>query len=117
MHKEPSIMGILRTIFLLASTLGLTMAPARSATFVYVGNADSQDITVLELKLGGDLVPIATVAIPGPAKPGGTTPLAISPNKKYLYAGLRNEPFSVATFSIDATTGTPTYVGSGPLAN
>ncbi|WP_414476098.1 lactonase family protein [Microvirga sp. M2] len=110
-------MSRLRMIAILASTLGLAAVPAGAATFVYVGNAESQDISVLELKAGGDLTPVATIPIPGPAEPGDTTPLAVSPNQRFLYAGLRNEPYSVATFSIDARTGRPTYVGSGPLAN
>lgn len=49
---------------------GIFMSPASAATFVYVGNSDSQDVTVLELKANGDLTPVATTAVPGPAKPG-----------------------------------------------
>ena len=93
------------------------MSPARAATFVYVGNADSQDITVLELKSHGDLTPVETAAVPGPAKPGSSLPLAVSPDRKRLYAGLRNEPYSVVTFAIDARTGKLTPQGSGPLAD
>ena len=93
------------------------MSQADATTFVYIGNSDSQDITVLELKSSGVLVPIATVAVPGPTTPGSSLPLAISPNQQFLYAGLRNEPYSIATFSIAVKTGLLTYVGSGPLAN
>jgi 6-phosphogluconolactonase len=93
------------------------MSPARAATFVYVANADSQDVTVFQLKDNGDLAPTATVAVPGPTKPGGSLPLAVSPDKKFLYAGLRNQPYSVVTFSIDAKTGKLTYAGTGPLAD
>src|SRR5258708_55016 len=80
------------------------MSPSIAATFVYVGNADSQDITVLELKSNGDLTPVETPAVPGPAKPGSSLPLAVSPDKKRLYAGLRNEPSSAATLPIHPTT-------------
>ncbi len=93
------------------------MPSAWAATFVYVGNADSQDISVLELKSSGDLTPVETAAVPGPAKPGSSLPLAVSPDKKRLYAGLRNEPYSVVTFAIDARTGKLTAVGHGPLAD
>ncbi len=86
-------------------------------TFVYVGNSDSQDISILSLRDDGALNPVDTVSIPGPAKPGSTTPLAISPDKRFLFAGLRNEPFSVATFAIDGKTGLLNYLGSGPLAD
>jgi 6-phosphogluconolactonase len=98
-----------------ATAAVLSMPAAHAASFVYVGNADSQDITVLQLKAGGDLVPVATTAVPGPSKPGGSLPLAISPDKKFLYAGLRNEPFSVVTFAIDPKTGKLDFVGPGPL--
>src|SRR5947207_7763697 len=93
------------------------MSSAGAATFVYVGNADSQEVSVLELKANGDLTPVETTAVPGPAKPGGSLPLAISPDKKRLYAGLRNEPYSVVTFAIDGKTGKLTLVGPGPLAD
>jgi 6-phosphogluconolactonase len=96
---------------------GIFMSAASAATFVYVGNADSQDISVLELKSNGDLVPVATTAVPGPTKPGASLPLSISPDKKLLYAGLRNEPYSVVTFSIDGNTGKLSPVGPGPLAD
>ncbi|HMJ44080.1 MAG TPA: beta-propeller fold lactonase family protein [Pseudolabrys sp.] len=93
------------------------MSSARAATFVYVGSSDSQDVTVLELKANGDLTPVATTAVPGPAKPGGSLPMAVSPNKKRLYVGLRNEPFTAVTFAIDGKTGKLTLVGPGPLAD
>ena len=88
-----------------------------AAAFVYVANADSQDVSVFALAANGDLTPVETVAVPGPAEPGSTLPLAISPDKQYLFAGLRNAPFTVATFAIDRKTGSLAYVGSGPLAD
>lgn len=93
------------------------MSTAGAATFVYVGNSDSQDVTVFALKANGDLSPVATVAVPGPAKPGGSLPMAVSPDKKRLYVGLRNEPFSAVTFTIDRKSGKLTHVGSGSLAD
>ncbi len=108
-----------KPVFGMAALLGagIFMSSASAATFVYVGNADSQDVTVLELRSNGDLTPVETAAVPGPAKPGSSLPLAVSPDKKHLYAGLRNEPYSVATFAIDARTGKLTPLGSGPLAD
>ena len=106
-------------IFCLTALLGtgVFLSSASAATFVYVGNADSQDVTILELKSSGDLTPVETAAVPGPAKPGGSLPLAVSPDKKRLYVGLRNEPYSAVTFAIDAKTGRLTLVGPGPLAD
>ena len=96
---------------------GYFMSPASAATFVYVGNADSQDITVLELKANGDLAPVATTAVPGPEKRGGSLPMSVSTDKRLLFVGLRNEPFSAVTFAIDGMTGKLTPRGFGPLAD
>jgi 6-phosphogluconolactonase len=111
--------AILKAVFSVAILLeaGFLMSSASAATFVYVGNADSQDVSVLELKPNGDLTPVETTAVPGPAKPGSSLPLAVSPDKRRLFAGLRNEPFSVVTFAIDAKTGKLKLVGPGPLAD
>ena len=85
--------------------------------FVYIGNAESQSVTIFTLDPSGTLTPVDTKAVPGPAKPGSTTPMAVSPDKRFLTVGLRNEPYSAATFAIDAKTGKLAYVGSGPLAD
>ncbi len=88
-----------------------------TATLVYVGNAESQNISVFVLEASGALTPVETKAVPGPARPGSTTPMTISPDKKFLIVGLRNEPYSAATFAIDGKTGKLSFVGSGPLAD
>lgn len=115
MRVRASLMPALCMTATLAA--GFFMSSASAASFAYVGSSDSQDVTVLELKSNGDLTPIATTAVPGPAKPGGSLPLAVSPDKKMLYAGLRNEPYSAVTFAIDRKTGKLTLVGPGPLAD
>ncbi|MBC7578845.1 MAG: lactonase family protein [Tardiphaga sp.] len=97
--------------------MGVLMSSAHAASFVYVGNADSQDITVLELKPDGAMIASETVAVPGPAKPGGSLPLVISPEKDRLYAGLRNEPYSAVAFGIDAKSRRLTFIGAGPLTD
>ena len=114
-----SNVSLLACLHLAAVAVGLgAMIPsAHAASFVYVGNADSQDISVLELKPNGDITPVETVAVPGPTKPGGSLPLAISPEKHRLYAALRNEPYTVVTFDIDPKTGRLKLVGPGPLAD
>lgn len=93
------------------------MSSASARTYVYIGNADSQDITTLELMPNGDVVLVETVAIPGPATPGSSTPLAVSPDRRRLIVGLRNEPYTAVTFDIDPATGRLTSVGAGPLAD
>jgi 6-phosphogluconolactonase len=95
----------------------LEMTSADTTSFVYVGNSDSQNISVFKLQADGGLEPVETVAVPGPDKPGGSLPMAVSPDKTRLFVGLRNEPYSVVTFAIDATSGKLTRIGSGPLAD
>jgi 6-phosphogluconolactonase len=96
---------------------GFLMSSAKAATFVYVGSSDSQDVSVLELKANGELAAVATTAVPGPEKRGGSLPMAVSPDKKRLTVGLRNEPYTAVTFAIDKKTGKLTLVGPGPLAD
>jgi 6-phosphogluconolactonase len=115
MRVRTSLKPLLCVTALLA--VGFFMSSASAATFVYVGSSDSQDVTVLELRPSGDLTPVATTAVPGPTKPGGSLPMAVSPDKKLLYVGLRNEPYSLVTFAIDPKTGKLTLVGPGPLAD
>jgi 6-phosphogluconolactonase len=115
MRARASLTALSCVAALLAA--GVFMSSASAASFVYVGSSDSQDVTVLELKPNGDLTPVATTAVPGPTKPGGSLPMAVSPDKKLLFVGLRNEPYSAVTFAIDPNSGKLTLVGPGPLAD
>src|SRR5262245_16423123 len=101
----------------LAALCGALMAsPARAATYVYVGNTDSNEFHVLQLeRQSGDLTLVQVVPIPGVTKPGNSTPMAVSPDRRFLYAGTRGEPKIAAGFAIDPTTGKLTHVASGPL--
>ena len=61
--------------FVPAAAMLLSLCPA--ATFVYVGNADSNDIHVMSLNhTTGELSLVEKVEIPGIVKAGGSTPLA-----------------------------------------
>lgn len=85
-------------------------------TCVYVGNADTSEIHVYHLSgESGELVLAEKVAIPGVAKAGISTPLAIRPDKRILFAGIRGEPTFAASFQIAVDDGTLTHVASGPL--
>jgi 6-phosphogluconolactonase len=89
-----------------------------STTFVYVGNAESNDIYVLELaQQTGELTLVDKVAVPGVIKPGGSIPLAVSPDKRFIYAALRGEPLFAAGFAIDPASGKLEHVANGPLAD
>jgi 6-phosphogluconolactonase len=82
-----------------------------AAAAVYVSNADSRDIRVLRLdRDAGTVEPVQTVEA-GAA----VMPLAVSPDQRFLYASLRSEPFSVASFAIDPHTGALTRIGTARL--
>jgi 6-phosphogluconolactonase len=95
------------------------MSPSALAdTFAYVGNADSNEVSVFRLDpASGDMTPVETAALAGVEKPGGSTPLAVSPDKRLLFVGVRSEPFQALSFAIDAQTGRLKQLGSGPLAD
>lgn len=101
-----------------AAAGAMSASPALAATVVYVGHADSNDVYVLHLnRATGELTLVETVAIPGTVKPGISTPMAVSPDRRWLFVATRGEPQAVATFAIDAANGRLTFVGSGPLAD
>jgi 6-phosphogluconolactonase len=92
------------------------LQPGQAATFVYVGNSDSNDIYVWQLnQQTGELTMVEIVPIPGIIKSGGSTPMAVSPDRRFLFVATRGEPQAVATFAIDAKSGKLKYIGSGPL--
>jgi 6-phosphogluconolactonase len=89
-----------------------------AATVVYVGNAESNEILVLRLdRQHDDLTLVERVPIPGIDTPGLSTPMAVSPDRRFLYVGTRGEPKIAAGFAIDPAAGTLRHVASGPLAD
>ncbi len=90
----------------------------RAATFVYVGNAESNEIYVMQLdRQNGDLTLVEKVLIPSITKPGTSTPMAVSPDRRFLYVGTRGEPQIAAGFAIDSSSGKLKHVANGPLAD
>jgi 6-phosphogluconolactonase len=84
-----------------------------AATFVYVANADSQDISVLELdRSQGAVKPVDLVPVGGMVMP-----MVVSQDKKFLYAAMRSQPFRVTSFTIDAANGKLIKLGDAPLAD
>ena len=86
-------------------------------TFAYVGNADSNDISVFKMTGNGEMTPVQTATFKGVEKPGSSTPLAITPDHRVLIAGVRSQPYLAASFAIDPKTGQLSPIGNGPLAD
>lgn len=98
-------------------TLVSGVRPGMAETFAYVGNADSNDISVFKLADDGEMTPVQTAAFKGVEKPGASTPLAITPDHRVLIAGVRSKPFQAVSFAIDPKTGQLSHIGNGPLAD
>lgn len=80
-------------------------------TIVYVSNADSRSISVLDLdEASGALTTLQTIDA------GGTVmPMVLLPSRGWLIAVRRSEPFAAATFAIDPADGRLSPLGEGPL--
>ena len=107
--------GSLRAALLRLVEAGMMAASgaAGSATWVYVSNADSQDISVMKLdRAAGRLKPVVTVAVGGTAMP-----MVVSDDKRFLYVASRSQPFRVTTFAIDGASGGLEKLGEAALAD
>jgi 6-phosphogluconolactonase len=95
------------------------MAADGHETFVYVSNAGSKDIYVLGMnRETGELTMIEKGPVPGGEKTSLVSlPMALAPNKRFIYAQLRSEPYPVSTFSIDHTSGKLTHLNATPLVD
>jgi len=81
-----------------------------TSTFVYVANRESREIMVFRLDAGsGNLTQIQNAAVNG-----AIMPMAVSPDRRFLYAALRNEPYAVASFSIDPSSGRLNHLADTP---
>src|SRR5262245_20622133 len=83
-----------RVMSAFASLAGGT--PALAGTFVYVSNAEDGDISTYTLKPDGELVP-------GPRVKAASVvmPMAVSPDRRFLYAASRSKPYAVHVYGID----------------
>jgi 6-phosphogluconolactonase len=87
------------------------VAGAQAATFVYVSNADDGDITSYRMSDSGELTPLARTKAASVVMP-----MAVSPDRRFLYAAARSKPYTVYVYSIDRGTGALAQVSSAPLA-
>ena len=95
------------------------MAQAKPETVVYVSNAGSKDIYVLAMnRTTGEMNLIDKTPVPGTDKPSPSSlPMALAPNKRFIYAQLRSPPYPVSTFSIDHENGRLMHVDQMPLVD
>ena len=81
------------------------------STFVYISNAEDGEVAIYRLSNAGDLVPGARVKVAAQVMP-----IAVSPDRRRLYAAVRSKPFSVHVFGIDPASGALTPHSVSPLA-
>lgn len=73
---------------------------------VYVSCAEPRHIAVLDFDAGtGALRPRGVVGVPGGVASPGSLPLAVSADRRFLYAGLRDAPYPVTSFAIEGDGG------------
>lgn len=106
-----SIEKLAKGVAVVAVTALIGQMPALAGTFVYVSNADDGDIGIYSVQADGSLkagerVKAAKVVMP----------MAVSPDKRFLYAGARSKPYTVFVYSIDRNTGNLKPVSTSPLA-
>jgi 6-phosphogluconolactonase len=84
---------------------------AQAATFVYVSNAEDGTVGTFRMQPDGTLQP-------GPRVDAGKVvmPMAVSPDKRFLFAAVRSKPFTVITYGIDRQTGGLAQLSTAPLA-
>src|SRR6202045_1987784 len=95
------------------------MAQGTPETVVYVSNAGSKEVFVLVMnRATGALELIEKTPVPGTDKPSpASLPMATSPDKHFLYAQLRSEPYPVSAFAIDRTSGQLKHMAATPLVD
>jgi len=99
------------TVSLAAMLMLGVPAMSAAATFIYVSDAEDAtiDAYVMDTKTG------ALTSI-GRVEAGKTVmPMAVAPNKKFLYAVVRSQPMRVLTYAIDSKTGALTQKATAPL--
>src|SRR5438046_4558047 len=89
----------------------LASNPAPAATFVYVSNAEDGDIGAYAVQPDGTLRALARTQV---AKT--VMPMAVSPNRRLLYAASRAKPYTVHVYAIDPGTGALKALSTAPLA-
>jgi 6-phosphogluconolactonase len=82
---------------------------AESGLYVYVSQQGSRQISVFRMSPAGELNKVQDVSVTGKVMP-----MAVSPDRRFLFAALRTEPYSIASFAIDGANGMLTHLGNAP---
>lgn len=77
--------------------------------YIYAACPDSQEIYVYELTQDGNLNTTQIVQVPGQVQP-----MTLSPNKDFLYVGVRPD-FRVLSYQIDHSNGHLSHIGTASL--
>lgn len=80
-------------------------------TYAFVSNAEDGEIATYVLTAGGELVLLGRTPVAA-----SVMPLAISPDRRRLYAAVRSKPLSVHVFRIDPLSGALSPHSVAPLA-
>ncbi len=86
-------------------------------TIAYVSNSESKDVFAFDMdRESGALSLIERAPVPGGDLPSPTSlPMAVSPNRRYLYAALRSPPDAASSFGVDPSSGRLTHLATTPL--
>ena len=107
--RTPRMRAASTAVALLFVTGVTSMSSAK--TFVYVSNAQDGNIDAYVMDTGnGTLTPTGKTEA---AKM--VMPMAVSPDKRILYAVIRSQPVRVLSYAIDPATGALTQKASAPL--
>lgn len=93
------------------------MAESTPDTVVYVSNAGSKEIYIFRMNRdSGELQMLEKVPVPGTDKPSpASMPMALTPDRRFLYAALRSDDFPVSSFAIDPSSGRLKHLATTPL--
>ena len=101
----------LSALALASVVTGVGAVPAAAKTFVFVSAAQDGVIDVYAMSTADGALTAVRKVQAGKL----VMPMAVSPNRQFLYAAVRSEPFKVLTYAIDPATGDLTQRASAPL--
>ncbi|TMG78548.1 MAG: hypothetical protein E6H75_03405, partial [Betaproteobacteria bacterium] len=109
--KEATMQSFSKLTKRIIAMSALAGTSAFAATFIYVSNAEDGEIGAYAMQADGALAPLARVQA---AKV--VMPMAVSPNRRLLYAASRSKPYTVHVYAIDSGSGALKPLSTAPLA-